>query len=74
MQNDRILSEVKDYEWRGKTEFPIIKIVGLSLSKVVEDKTLIEIEMERYVHRLHDLNNIALFKILYLLKESIIAY
>lgn len=68
---------MKQYQWRSKTEFPIIKINGLEVSKGSKgskDKILLQIEIENFAVKLHDLHNMPLFKILYLLKEALIAY
>ena len=60
--------EKKHYEWRLKTELPIIKINHFSFTKIGMEKTDISVELEIYPLRLDQLKELPLFKILYLLK------
>jgi hypothetical protein len=66
--------ELKHYEWRIKTEFPIIKIHDCYVLRQEHDNSLVEITHETHPFRLADLKDLPLIKVLYLLKEVLIGY
>ncbi len=66
--------QIKMYEWRQKTELPIVKIVSFKASLSDSQKAFLDIELESFPVRLLELKDLPLFKILYLLKESIIGF
>ena len=69
-----IEAEVKQYEWRVRTELPVIKIIGFEKVSSDQNQTTLEISLESYPLRLYNIKDLPLFKILYLMKESIIGF
>ena len=69
-----VQQETKLYEWRSKTEFPIVKVRSYLMKESNSSNAIFEVLIESFSLRLADLKNISLFKMLYLLKESIIGY
>jgi hypothetical protein len=66
--------EVQNYDWRVKTEFPIIKIYDYRIVKRDCLKTVMVVSLERYRLTLQHLKDLPLFKLLYLFKEAIIGF
>jgi hypothetical protein len=66
--------ETKQFEWREKTEFPVVKTSHFRVKEIIGDKTVLSVEVETFPLRLAELKDLPLFKILYLLKEAIIGF
>lgn len=66
--------EEKIYEWRGKTEFPVARVLYFWPKQLDCSECIFEVEVEDFSVRLADLQNISLFKMLYLLKEALIGF
>lgn len=70
----RLEEELRIYEWRIKTEFPIVRIYDCSFLDERKGRSHLSIKLEKFPLRLSQLTDLPLFKTLYLLKESIIGF
>lgn len=71
---DAIREELKMYQWRQRTEFPVVRVKTLNLLSEGNNGSVLEISVEDISARLVQLQDLPLFKIMYLLKEAIIGF
>ncbi|CAM6004449.1 unnamed protein product [Sphagnum balticum] len=57
-----------------RTEFPVVKVAGWRVLGRLEDSIELDVLTESFPLRLMDLGEMPMFKMLYLLKESLIGY
>lgn len=60
--------ELRIYDWRAKTEFPIVRIQSVGVLGTKNANSILEITGEACLTTLADLHELPLFKMLYLLK------
>lgn len=72
--NDAVREELKIYQWRQRTEFPVVRVKTLNLLSEGNNGSVLEISVEDISARLVQLQDLPLFKLMYMLKEAIIGY
>jgi hypothetical protein len=72
--NDAVREELKIYQWRQRTEFPVVRVKTLNLLSEGDNGSVLEISVEDISARLVQLQDLPLFKLMYMLKEAIIGY
>ena len=74
ISNSKLEETLQTYQWRSKTEFPIVKVQDAKVLSETKGRSHIEVSLEEFPLRLNELTELPLFKIIYILKESIIGF
>jgi hypothetical protein len=64
--------QLRHYQWRNRTEFPIVRVTACQVIRSCEDSVDLEVLHESVPLLLAQLADLPLFRALYLLKETLI--